>query len=177
MCARPRAAGRRRIFWLRRWCGEAPSHEILITNKNPRQSRGQRHDPSRRPREKSGDLLVLRGCFAAVLHEVVFNHLVFIEGGESGALDGGDVDEDVLVTAVRLDEPISLGRVEPFDGALLRHPQSPPLDTKTTRPLFACHATNGLPVVCSSLESQCRETHSRAANSDCVRYCNMKIAR
>src|SRR3954452_5308995 len=26
MSARLRAADRRRIFWLRRWCGEAPSH-------------------------------------------------------------------------------------------------------------------------------------------------------
>src|SRR3954451_21031673 len=33
MCARPRAAGRRRIFLLRRWCGEAPSHEILLIPK------------------------------------------------------------------------------------------------------------------------------------------------
>src|SRR4051794_8432154 len=124
---------------------------LPIPNKNPRHSRGQRHDLLRRLREKSGNLEVLRGCLAAVLHEVVFNHLIFIKGRQSGALDGGDVDEDVLVTAVRLDEPIALGRVEPFDGALLRHPQSPPLDTKTTRPLFACHATNGLPEVCSSL--------------------------
>src|SRR5215471_16380806 len=84
--------------------------------------------------KKLGDLQVFRGGFAAIFHEVILHDLIFIEGGEPGTLDGGDMDEYVLIAAVRLDEPITLGRVEPFDGTL-RHRLSPDLDVKKT-----CHA-------------------------------------
>src|SRR6185295_12864244 len=76
-----------------------------------------------------GNLEVLRGLFAAILDKVVFNRLVFIEGREPGTLDRGDMDEHVPVATGRLDEPITLGRVEPFNGAF-RHRSSPGLDKK-----------------------------------------------
>src|SRR4051794_29777121 len=96
-----------------------------------------------------GNLEVFRGGLAAIFHEVIFDNLIFVEGGESSALDRGDMDEHVLVSLHRLDEPITLGRVEPLDGAFL-HRLSPSLDVKKTRPRYhACHATNGLPEVCS----------------------------
>src|ERR1043166_2633934 len=45
------------------------------------------------------------------------------------------MDEHILVSLHRLDEPITLGRVEPLDGAFL-HRLSPGLDVKKTRPRF-----------------------------------------
>src|ERR1700722_11689469 len=45
------------------------------------------------------------------------------------------MDEHVLIADRRLDEPITLCRVEPLDGAFL-HRLSPGLDVKTTRPRF-----------------------------------------
>src|SRR4051812_26544591 len=42
------------------------------------------------------------------------------------------MDEHVLIAGHRLDEPITLGRVEPLDGAFL-HRLSPGLDVKKTR--------------------------------------------
>src|SRR5580704_12777445 len=45
------------------------------------------------------------------------------------------MDKYVLVAGHRLDEPITLRRVEPLDGAFL-HRLSPGLDIKKTRPRF-----------------------------------------
>src|ERR1043166_7037062 len=86
-----------------------------------------------------GNLEVFRGGFAAIFHEVVFDHLILVEGRESGTLDSGDMDEYVLIAGHRLDEPITLGRVEPIDGAFL-HRLSPGLDVKKTRSRYL-HAT------------------------------------
>src|SRR5664279_4340594 len=46
------------------------------------------------------------------------------------------MDEHVLIADGRLDEPITLGRVEPLDGTL-RHRLSPALDIKKTRPRYS----------------------------------------
>ena len=43
--------------------------------------------------------------------------LSFSQVGEASALNGGDMDEHVLTTALRLDESIALLGVEPFDCA------------------------------------------------------------
>ena len=43
--------------------------------------------------------------------------LALVETIEAGALNSADVDEHVLPAAVRLDEPETLGAVEPFDRA------------------------------------------------------------
>src|SRR3954451_19004158 len=120
------------------------------------------------------DLEVFRGGLAAIFHEVIFDNLIFVEGREPGALDRGDMDEHVLVSLHRLDEPITLGRVEPLDGAFL-HRLSPGLDVKKTRSRYdACHATNGLPEVCSI--SWSKRTVERP-RSDCAWDCNTKFAR
>src|SRR3954471_42539 len=108
-----------------------------------------------------GNLEVFRGAFSAIFHEVVFDHLILVEGGESGTLDRGDMDEHILVSLHRLDEPVTLGRVEPLDGAFL-HRLSPGLDVKKDAvTLFACHATSGFPE--GLLYFPGRETHSRTA--------------
>src|SRR6056297_272400 len=49
--------------------------------------------------------------------EVVGDLLVVGEAGQARALDGGDVDEDVLTALIGLDEAKALGGVEPFHGA------------------------------------------------------------
>ena len=40
--------------------------------------------------------------------------LAFVECAQSGALHGGDVNEHILATALRLDKAVTLGRVEPL---------------------------------------------------------------
>src|SRR5579864_2721190 len=82
---------------------------------------------------RSRDFEIFRRRPAAVGHEFVFHGLTFIERAQAGALDGRDMDENVLVAARRFDEPVALGRVEPFDGALLHRlpPQSVLVPSKT----------------------------------------------
>src|SRR6185437_7067875 len=93
----------------------------LLRNKNPRREPGRWIMIAC---ASLGDLEILRGALAAVFHKVVFHDLVFVEGRKSRALDGRDMDEYVLIADGRLDEPVTLGRVEPLDGALL-HRLSP----------------------------------------------------
>jgi hypothetical protein len=64
------------------------------------------------------------------------------------------MDEHVLIADHRLDEPITLRRVEPLDGAFL-HRLSPGLDVKKTRPRFLRAAPQaGLSDVCSISQSR-----------------------
>ena len=42
--------------------------------------------------------------------------LPFIEPAEAGALDCRDVDKHIFAAALRLDEAVTLGRIEPFNG-------------------------------------------------------------
>src|SRR5262249_18670618 len=70
------------------------------------------------------DLEVFRGSFAAVGDEFVLDHLSLVEGAEARTLDGGDMDEHILVSSRRPNEPIALSWIEPFDGAFL-HRLSP----------------------------------------------------
>src|ERR1700688_494858 len=82
---------------------------------------------------QSRDFEIFRGCPAAVGHEFVLDGLTLIERAQAGALDGRDMDEDVLVAACRFDEPVALGLLEPFDRALLHRlpPPSSPMRAKT----------------------------------------------
>src|SRR3954469_15459407 len=57
---------------------------------------------------------ILSGFLAAVADDFVLNGLTLVKGAQPSALDGGDVDENVLTAALRLDEPVALGGVEPF---------------------------------------------------------------
>jgi hypothetical protein len=62
-------------------------------------------------------LQIGRGILAALVHHLVGDLLAFIEAAQARALDGADVDEDVLAAAIGLNETETLGGVEPFDGA------------------------------------------------------------
>ena len=50
--------------------------------------------------------------------EIERDLLVLAQGVEPGPLDGGDVNEHVLGSIVRLDEPEALGVVEEFDCSI-----------------------------------------------------------
>src|SRR6266478_2546890 len=106
------------------------------------------------------DLQIFCGALAAIFHKVILDNLIFVEGAESGALDRRDMDEHVLIAGHRLDEPITLGRVEPLDGAFL-HRLSPGLDVKKTRPRFL----RATPQAGFRMSAQFlrHETHSRTA--------------
>src|SRR5215475_10280168 len=60
---------------------------------------------------------ILRRLLAAVADQLVLDHLTFVERGQAGALDRGDMDEYVFAAVLRLNESIALGRIEPFHGA------------------------------------------------------------
>src|SRR5580698_9103030 len=96
----------------------------MAKTKIPGVSRGGGHECLRLVCASSGNLEIFRGRLAAIFHQVIFHDLVFVEGRKSRTLDRRDMDEDVLVADGRLDEPVTLGRVEPLDGALL-HRLSP----------------------------------------------------
>src|SRR5258708_31707132 len=73
------------------------------------------------------------------------------------------MDEHVLIAGHRLDEPITLCRVEPLDGAFL-HRLSPGLDVKKTRPRFTRATPQaGFSDVCCSI-SWPRNAQSIALN-------------
>src|SRR6266403_4997186 len=106
------------------------------------------------------DLQIFCGALAAIFHKVILDNLIFVEGAESGALDRRDMDEHVLIAGHRLDEPITLGWVEPLDGAFL-HRLSPGLDIKKTRPrILRATPQAGFRMSAQFLS---RETHSRTA--------------
>src|SRR5688572_14436586 len=56
------------------------------------------------------------GFLAAVGDHFVFDLRAFIERAQAGLLDRRDVQKHVLAAAVRLDEAITLGRVEPLNS-------------------------------------------------------------
>ena len=73
--------------------------------------------------QNSGCLAEALGCRlagAAVLLNLEIELLAFHQAGQTGALDGGDVDEDVLAAIVRLNEAEALGAVEPLNGTCWR---------------------------------------------------------
>src|SRR3984893_17725301 len=74
------------------------------------------------PETKSAlNLEVLSRSFAPVRDFLVFDDLPLIETAEAGSFDRRDVDEHIFTAAaLRLDEPIALGRIEPLHGAF-RH--------------------------------------------------------
>src|SRR6516164_2254196 len=60
---------------------------------------------------------ILRRLLAAVADQLVLDHLTFVERGQAGALDRGDMDKYVFAAVLRLNESIAFRRVEPFHGA------------------------------------------------------------
>src|SRR5262249_8109253 len=67
---------------------------------------------------KSADLEILGRHLSAVLNDLVFNRLTLVEGAQTSALNSRNMNENVLTTtaALRLDEPVAFGRVEPFNS-------------------------------------------------------------
>jgi hypothetical protein len=59
-------------------------------------------------------LQVSSRLLAAVADDVIGDLGAIRQAVHAGFLDGRDMDEDVLAAAVRLDEAITLGRIEPF---------------------------------------------------------------
>src|SRR5712691_11053181 len=66
--------------------------------------------------ERLADFEVFRRFLPAVAHDFILNGLPLVEGAQSRALDRGNVHEYVLAAALRLNEAITLGRVEPLHG-------------------------------------------------------------
>src|SRR5215467_5184448 len=68
---------------------------------------------------RSFHLEVLSRGLAAICHQLVLHVLAFIERGQPRLLDRRDVDEHILAAAAALglNEPVTLGRVEPFHCA------------------------------------------------------------
>ena len=63
----------------------------------------------------STNLQVLRRGLTPARDEFEFERLPLHETAEAGALHRRDVNKDVLASALRLNESITLGRIEPFD--------------------------------------------------------------
>src|SRR6201981_3689571 len=53
----------------------------------------------------------------AVAFNLVLNRLSFVERRQSGTFYGTDVYEHIFSTALRLNEPVPLGRIEPLHSA------------------------------------------------------------
>ena len=94
---------------------------IGCINKNPADQAGLRIS-NRRLRLFHLD--VFRRFLALVSYELVFDYCALIERAQARPLHGGDMDEYIFATALRLDEAISLSRVEPLHGTCC-HNHSP----------------------------------------------------
>ena len=60
------------------------------------------------------DLEIFRRRLSAVADDFELDLLAFIERGEAGLLDSRDMYEHILSAALRLDESVAFGRVEPL---------------------------------------------------------------
>jgi hypothetical protein len=103
---------------LRRSVGEYFQASVRIFNAAfPRSSRRSRRSRSLNPE-------IYRRCLPTLLFDFRFDLLTFIERGQSCALDGRDMDEYILPATLRLNESITLHRIEPCpdlsDGWSLR---------------------------------------------------------
>src|SRR6266446_1716736 len=72
---------------------------------------------SRRLGCSTADLEVFGGLLAPIAGNFVLNDLPLVESAQAGTLDRGNVDEHVLAAALRLNESVALGRVEPLHGS------------------------------------------------------------
>jgi hypothetical protein len=72
----------------------------------------------------SPDLEVLGRFLTTARHNLIFYHLPLIEGPQARTFDSRDVDEYILAPGFRLDEPVTLSRIESLHGAL-SHLSSP----------------------------------------------------
>src|ERR1700704_4144187 len=72
--------------------------------------------------ERSADLKVFGRLLATIAYNFVLDGLTLIKGSQACPLDGGNVNEHILPAALRLNESVSFGRVEPFHGSCSHHP-------------------------------------------------------
>jgi len=73
------------------------------------------------PRRSGGAQIVGRGLSGPSIRDnLVGDLLSLVEAAHPGALDGADMDENVLAAVIRLDEAKALLVVEPLYGSL-RH--------------------------------------------------------
>src|SRR6516162_11816430 len=70
---------------------------------------------------RSAHFEIFRRLLAAVADQLVFDHLTLVERAQARAFDRGDMDEYVFAAVLRLNEPITLRRVEPFHCASSHH--------------------------------------------------------
>src|SRR5215470_6681177 len=78
--------------------------------------RGRQSAPALHSAFSSGRAQIYRGDPAALtLFELIAELLALAEIIHSRALDGGDVDEDISAGCFRLDKPVTLLRIKPFD--------------------------------------------------------------
>jgi hypothetical protein len=80
--------------------------------------------PVHQPPSISLYLQVFRALLAAVWHDVERHLGTLAQVAQASLLDGRDMDEHVLGATVRLDEPVTLGRVKPLHGSC-RHVRTP----------------------------------------------------
>src|SRR5579862_8823953 len=76
---------------------------------------------------RSLHLEVLRRRFSTVAYDLEFDLLAIIERGQARLLHRGNVYEYIPASALRLDESIAFGRIEPLHSAG-RHRNSPRVD-------------------------------------------------
>src|SRR5262249_35138298 len=106
--------------------GRSPCRRILPRHRSRSASRraaaalvGGRDEAS--DQSRSTDLKVVRRLLAAITDNLIFDRLTLVERTKAGTLDSGDMDEHVSAAVLGLNEPIALGRVEPFDSASSHH--------------------------------------------------------
>src|ERR1051326_6911600 len=73
-----------------------------------------------------GEIDSLRPLALLVGLDVEADALTFVERLQSGALDRGDVNEDVATAVVRLDESVTALAIEELDRTGLCHRETPP---------------------------------------------------
>jgi hypothetical protein len=106
-----------------------------------------------RARESLDHLQMAGARLATLGDEFVADLLRFIEGRQTSALDGADMNEHVLRTVIRLDKAEALLRIEPLNFAC-RHIGN----------LSSCEQTGGLSLV-PVFEPQCLENSPKGSNA------------
>jgi hypothetical protein len=87
--------------------------------------------------ESIGNLQIIRRRLASIVDNLKFDNLSLVQSGETGTLDGRYVNKYVLTAALLLNEPITLGRVEPLHGTFGHHLPPRCASTISTRQMQA----------------------------------------
>src|SRR5690242_11103741 len=71
--------------------------------------------------ERSADLKVFGRFLAAIAHNFILDDLTLIKRAQACPLDGRNVNEHILAAALRLNESVAFGWVEPLHGSSSHH--------------------------------------------------------